>query len=52
MHSDKRIPIERLILIPLVVSVLLIGFFPNIFLDPMRQSIETIITNFEIANGK
>ena len=43
---------ERLILIPLVVSVLLIGFFPNIFLDPMRQSIETIITNFEIANGK
>ena len=43
---------ERLILIPLVVSVLLIGIFPNIFLDPMRQSIETIITNFEIANGK
>ena len=43
---------EKLILIPLVVSVLLIGIFPNIFLDPMRQSIETIITNFEIANGK
>ena len=43
---------ERIILIPLVVSVLLIGIFPNIFLDPMRQSIETIITNFEIANGK
>ena len=43
---------ERLILIPLVVSVLLIGIFPNIFLDPMRQSIETIISNFEIANGK
>ena len=43
---------EKLILIPLVLSVLLIGIFPNIFLDPMRQSIETIITNFEIANGK
>ena len=43
---------ERLILIPLVVSVLLIGIFPNIFLDPMRLSIEIIITNFEIANGK
>jgi len=43
---------EKLILIPLVVSVLLIGIFPNIFLDPMRQSIETIISNFEIANGK
>ena len=43
---------EKLILIPLVVSVLMIGIFPNIFLDPMRQSIETIISNFEIANGK
>ena len=43
---------EKLILIPLVVSVLLIGIFPNIFLDPMRQSIDTIISNFEIANGK
>ena len=43
---------EKLILIPLVVSVFLIGIFPNIFLDPMRQSIETIILNFEIANGK
>ncbi len=43
---------EKLILVPLVVSVLLIGIFPNIFLDPMRQSIETIISNFEIANGK
>ena len=43
---------EKLILIPLVVSVLLIGIFPNIFLDPMRQSIEAIISNFEIANGK
>ena len=43
---------EKLILIPLVVSVLLIGIFPNIFLDPMRQSIETIITYFEMANGK
>tara|TARA_B100001123_G_C15079541_1_gene935059 strand:- start:40 stop:987 length:948 start_codon:yes stop_codon:yes gene_type:complete len=43
---------EKLILIPLVLSVLLIGIFPNIFLDPMRQSIEVIISNYEIANGK
>ena len=43
---------EKLILIPLVLSVLLIGIFPNIFLDPMRQSIEIIISNYEIANGK
>ena len=43
---------EKLILIPLVLSVLLIGIFPNILLDPMRQSIEIIISNYEIANGK
>jgi len=34
------------------LSVFLIGIFPNIFLEPMRQSIETIINNFEIANGR
>jgi len=43
---------EKIILIPLLLTVLLIGIFPNIFLDPMRQSIEIIITNYEIANGK
>ncbi len=43
---------EKIILFPLVISVILIGIFPNIFLDPMRQSLEIIIYNFEIANGK
>ena len=43
---------EKIILIPLLLIVFLIGIFPNIFLDPMRQSIEIIITNYEIANGK
>ena len=43
---------EKIILIPLLLTVLLIGIFPNIFLDPMRQSIEIIIINYEIANGK
>ena len=43
---------EKIILIPLLLTVFLIGIFPNIFLDPMRQSIEIIITNYEIANGK
>ena len=43
---------EKIILLPLVLSVFLIGIFPNIFLEPMRQSIETIINNFEIANGR
>ena len=43
---------EKLILIPLALTVILIGIFPNIFLDPMRQSIELIINNYEIANGK
>ena len=43
---------EKIILIPLLLTVLLIGIFPNTFLDPMRESIEIIITNYEIANGK
>ena len=42
---------EKLILYPLVVLVLIIGIFPNIFLEPMRQSVEIIVTNYEIANG-
>ena len=43
---------EKIILIPLLISVILIGIFPNIFLEPMRNSIELIIINFEVANGK
>jgi len=43
---------EKIMLISLSFIVLLIGIFPNIFLEPMRQSIEIIITNYEIANGK
>ena len=40
------------IMIPLVIVVILIGIFPNIFLEPMRLPIETIINNYEIVNGK
>ena len=43
---------EKLILYPLVIAVIIIGIFPNIFLDPMRMSIEQIIINYEFANGK
>ena len=43
---------EKIILIPLAISVILIGIFPNLFLDPMRLSLELIITNYEIANAK
>ena len=43
---------EKLILYPLVFIIFLIGIFPNIFLDSMRLSIELIISNYEIANGK
>ncbi len=43
---------EKLILIPLALSVMIMGIFPNIFLDPMRLSLELIITNYELANGK
>ena len=43
---------EAIIMIPLIIVVILIGIFPNIFLDPMRLPIEIIINNYEIANGK
>jgi len=32
--------------------IILIGIFPNIFLDPMRLPIELIINNYEFANAK
>jgi len=31
--------------------VIFIGIFPNIFLDPMRLSIELIISNYESVNA-
>ena len=43
---------EKLILYPLVLAIIIIGIFPNIFLDPMRMSIEQIVINYEFANGK
>ena len=42
---------EKIILYPLVALVIFIGIFPNIFLDPMRLSIELIISNYESANA-
>ena len=43
---------EKIILYPLIIMIILIGIFPNIFLDPMRLSIELIINNYEFANAK
>ena len=43
---------EKIILYTLIAAILLIGIFPNIFLDPMRVSIDTIIHNYEIANAR
>jgi len=42
---------EMIIMIPLIIVVIIIGIFPNIFLEPMRLPIETIINNYEIVNG-
>ena len=43
---------EKAILIPLAIAVLLIGLFPNIFIEPMRLSLDLIISNYELVNGK
>jgi NADH-quinone oxidoreductase subunit M len=43
---------EKIILYPLIIMIILIGIFPNIFLDPMRLPIELIINNYEFANAK
>ena len=43
---------EKIILYPLVFMIIIIGIFPNLFLDPMRLSIDLIISNYEIANAK
>ena len=43
---------EMMIMIPLIIVIIVIGIFPNIFLEPMHLPIKTIINNYEIANGK
>tara|TARA_B100000700_G_C15025860_1_gene848110 strand:- start:1590 stop:2627 length:1038 start_codon:yes stop_codon:yes gene_type:complete len=42
---------EKIILIPLAIAVMLIGIFPNLFIEPMRKSIEIIIFNYEYFNA-
>ena len=42
---------EKIIMVTLVIMVIVIGIFPNIFLEPMRLPIENIIENYEIANA-
>ena len=42
---------EKIVLYPLIIIIIFIGIFPNIFLDPMRLSIELIISNYESANA-
>ena len=49
LDLDKR---EIFIMSSLAIIIIIIGIFPNIFLDPMRLPIENIIQNFEIANAK
>ena len=48
LDLNKR---EKLILIPLAVAVVFIGVFPNIFIEPMRLSLDLIISNYELANA-
>ena len=43
---------EKTLLMPLVIAVIIIGIFPNIFIEPMRLPLELIISNYEMANGK
>ena len=43
---------EKLIMYPIIIMVIIIGVFPNIFLDSIHLSVELIILNYEIANGK
>jgi len=58
MSNDKLIEIldlnnrEKIILIPLAIAVIFIGIFPNVFIEPMRLPIESIIINYEFANAK
>ena len=47
--KDERV---KIILIPLALVVIIIGIFPNIFIEPMRLPLELIISNYELANGK
>ena len=43
---------EKIILIPLAIAVIFIGIFPNIFIEPMRLPLESIILNYEFANAQ
>ena len=43
---------EKIIMFSLIVVVILMGIYPNLFLDPMRLPIEIIISNYETANAK
>ena len=58
MSNEKLIEIldlnnrEKIILIPLAIAVIFIGIFPNIFIEPMRLPLESIIFNYEFANAK
>ena len=58
MSNEKLIEIldlnnrEKIILIPLAIAVIFIGIFPNIFIEPMRLPLESIIFNYELANAK
>jgi NADH-quinone oxidoreductase subunit M len=40
---------ESIVLFPLVVLVLFIGFYPNLILDTLHTSVEELIKNYEQA---
>ena len=42
---------EIIIMVPLIIVVIIIGIFPNIFLEPMRIPIQNIINNYQIVNA-
>ena len=43
---------EKIIMISLIAVVILIGIYPNLFLEPMRLPIEILINNYEAANAR
>ncbi len=37
---------EKIIMIPLIIVIILMGIFPNIFLEPMHLSVQNILNNY------
>jgi len=50
-HLKDISPREALAVAPLVVMIFVIGFFPNIFLDRMKPSIDLLNTHYRDVSG-